>query len=438
MPVTPDHEWFDGQLRLALNSLYNPSLLRKNPLLALLGLGEKRNGALALQETLLAAIESLRPPASAPAQSDMWRYYQVLRRRYTEQVPQAQVANDLALSIRQLQRTESQARAELAAALWEASGLENRVASFRAELDKPPDTELSVEPSVEQGAEDEPDARQVRRQELDYLSRSLPVQVTDLRQMIDTTLDTVAPLAASAQVEVTSSVAEDAPPLLVQEPLLQQAVVNLACFAVYCSPGGRVHVSTRTGGGQVLIEVTGSGIGPASAAACATSEQVETARHLAQLCGGALAFSFADEANATAAAGWAVLSLPSLELVNILAIDDNLDTQQLYTRYLAGSRYRLLNAATAADGMVLALEAKPRAILLDIMMPQRDGWTLLGQLREHPDTHAIPVIVCSILPQEQLALVLGAAAFLRKPVSRADLLRALAQLLESQNPAAGP
>ena len=79
-----------------------------------------------------------------------------------------------------------------------------------------------------------------------------------------------------------------------------------------------------------------------------------------------------------------------------------------------------------------------RAILLDIMMPQRDGWTLLGQLREHPDTHAIPVIVCSILPQEQLALVLGAAAFLRKPVSRADLLRALAQLLESQNPAAGP
>jgi len=62
---------------------------------------------------------------------------------------------------------------------------------------------------------------------------------------------------------------------------------------------------------------------------------------------------------------------------------------------------------------------------LDVMLPGIDGWELLGQLREHPQTSCIPVVVCTILPQEPLALALGAAAFLRKPVSREALLSAL-------------
>lgn len=427
MAMTPDREWFDAQLRLALGSLYNPPVLRKSPLLALLGLEERRNGALALQESLLDAIESLRPPPSAPVQSDMWRFYQVLRRRYTEQVPQAQVANDLGLSTRQLQRTEGQARDELASALWESYRLENRVAALRAEW------KAAAPEQPEQ--ESEADVRQARLQELDYLSRSLPAQVIGVRQVVDAALETVAPLAVAAGAEVTCTVPEDAPALLVQPPFLHQALVNLVCFALDCSPGGRVHIHSRAGGGQVMLEVSGSGISPASLGDCEPSEQVETAAHLAKLCGGALATAFADTAPE---APWAVLTVPVFEQVPILAVDDNLDTQQLYSRYLAGSRYRLFSAPTAAAGMSLAVEARPRAILLDVMMPDRDGWTLLGQLREHPDTHTIPVIVCSILPQEQLALVLGAAAFLRKPVSREELLRVLAQQLESQSPAAAP
>jgi CheY-like chemotaxis protein len=63
--------------------------------------------------------------------------------------------------------------------------------------------------------------------------------------------------------------------------------------------------------------------------------------------------------------------------------------------------------------------------VLDVMMPEQDGWTLLGQLREHPTTRGVPIIVCTILPQEQLALTLGAAEFIRKPVSRKTLLSAL-------------
>ena len=55
----------------------------------------------------------------------------------------------------------------------------------------------------------------------------------------------------------------------------------------------------------------------------------------------------------------------------------------------------------------------------------RDGWKVLGRLRQHPDTSQIPVIVCTILPQEDLAFSLGASAYLRKPLKRADFLAAL-------------
>jgi CheY-like chemotaxis protein len=64
-------------------------------------------------------------------------------------------------------------------------------------------------------------------------------------------------------------------------------------------------------------------------------------------------------------------------------------------------------------------------IVLDVMMPEEDGWMLLGQFREHPRMRGIPIIICTIVPQEQLALSLGAAQFLRKPVTRAMLLAAL-------------
>jgi CheY-like chemotaxis protein len=62
------------------------------------------------------------------------------------------------------------------------------------------------------------------------------------------------------------------------------------------------------------------------------------------------------------------------------------------------------------------------------MMPGIDGWDLLAQLRHHPLTCDIPVLVCTVLPQEELALSLGASGFVRKPTTR----QSFRQALESQ------
>jgi len=62
---------------------------------------------------------------------------------------------------------------------------------------------------------------------------------------------------------------------------------------------------------------------------------------------------------------------------------------------------------------------------VDVMMPGVDGWELLGRLRQHPLTGHIPIVVCTVLTQEELALSLGASDFLPKPVARQAFLEAL-------------
>ena len=66
---------------------------------------------------------------------------------------------------------------------------------------------------------------------------------------------------------------------------------------------------------------------------------------------------------------------------------------------------------------------------MDVMQPGINDWELLGQLRVLPALQGVPIIVCTILPQEDLALALGAAAYLRKPINREVLLSTLDQLV---------
>ena len=88
--------------------------------------------------------------------------------------------------------------------------------------------------------------------------------------------------------------------------------------------------------------------------------------------------------------------------------------------------------------MPRARELRPAAIALDVMMAGQDGWETLQQLKNHPQTQAIPVLICSVLREPELARFLGAAALLPKPVTRPELLGALARLGVVPPSAAGP
>jgi CheY-like chemotaxis protein len=114
-----------------------------------------------------------------------------------------------------------------------------------------------------------------------------------------------------------------------------------------------------------------------------------------------------------------------VQLPTILVIDDNPDVVGLFRRYLRRDRYRLVHAGPGRNVVKVASELRPDAITLDLMMPTQDGWEILQQLRAAAETHAIPIIVCSVLPEKSLARSLGVTDFLSKPVSPESLRSAL-------------
>lgn len=109
----------------------------------------------------------------------------------------------------------------------------------------------------------------------------------------------------------------------------------------------------------------------------------------------------------------------------ILCIDDDAQIVSLYERYLKPQGYKVIGATNPITAREIARRIKPYAITLDIMMPEVDGWSVLKELKADPATHQIPVIVCSIVEEEEKGFSLGAADYLVKPISEEDLLDSL-------------
>jgi CheY-like chemotaxis protein len=112
----------------------------------------------------------------------------------------------------------------------------------------------------------------------------------------------------------------------------------------------------------------------------------------------------------------------------ILVVDDNEGLVELLGRYLTGHHCRVVTATSGAEGQRLAQELLPDALILDVMMPGKSGWEILQTLRSRPDTADIPIIVCSVFNDPDLAYSLGASHFLAKPISRDRILTTLHEL----------
>ena len=112
----------------------------------------------------------------------------------------------------------------------------------------------------------------------------------------------------------------------------------------------------------------------------------------------------------------------------ILLIEDDLATVELLTLHLTQAGYRVAHAYDGIEGIEKAKSLRPFAIILDIMIPKKDGWEVLQELKASEETSFIPVIIHSILDNRELAFALGAADYLLKPLDREALLMRLEEL----------
>lgn len=117
----------------------------------------------------------------------------------------------------------------------------------------------------------------------------------------------------------------------------------------------------------------------------------------------------------------------------VLAVDDDPIVHDLLRRQLAKSGFRLASALTGDDGLRLAQELRPDAIVLDVMMPSTDGWTVLAALKADIATAQIPVVLLTMVDNRQLGFALGASGFLTKPVERDDLVATLRRVHAAQS-----
>ncbi len=111
----------------------------------------------------------------------------------------------------------------------------------------------------------------------------------------------------------------------------------------------------------------------------------------------------------------------------ILVVDDEPSARELLVAYLHSEGFRTATARSGDEALKKALELRPEAITLDIVMRGKSGWETLNQLKRNPATASIPVVIVSVLDEKQTGFSLGAAEYLIKPVSKRSFLEALAR-----------
>jgi CheY-like chemotaxis protein len=390
---------FVTQVTSAYRHLYDFVQLRTHPLAdALIDTSKltPKERSWELHQLLLDIIDELSLGESSPTNSGEWRRHKLMVMRYVNALEPQQVADQLSISRRQYYREHSLALETLAEILWERRRkVVTMTPTERSEM-------LQVEMVRLSQNEQRAPVIEVLESVLALLRKLMDDNAIHARLFFPLRLPVVA-ISRSVLRQVLMSILGT----LAKE--MQEAVFE---FSTDLSP------SELT----LAIKIVSTGQIPAWEG----TEWYMTVHDMLAINQGSLTVKSEHSGIWTFA-----LTLPLSREHTILAIDDNIDMLALYERYLTPHGYRVLTAQTADVAFDFVRLTQPFAILLDLMMPDHDGWELLQSLVTQAATTHIQVIVCSVLNQRDLALRLGASGFIQKPVTEQSLLSVLSDLQQS-------
>jgi CheY-like chemotaxis protein/anti-sigma regulatory factor (Ser/Thr protein kinase) len=237
---------------------------------------------------------------------------------------------------------------------------------------------------------------------------------------------------------------------------LKQSLLNLLSNAGKFTHQGRVKLEVRPDMGEMSFIVSDTGIGMSeeqqgrlfqafSQADASTSRRyggtglgLAITKHFCELLGGSIAVESApgqgstftitlpDRGNAIPAAAAAIPEgVEHAALVMI--VDDDPNARDLLAATVRREGYRVIAATDGEAALALAREWHPDVITLDVLMPRMDGWTVLTALKSDSGLAEIPVIIVTVLADRGIAVSLGAAEFLTKPVDRTRLAATIRQ-----------
>jgi CheY-like chemotaxis protein len=396
LPGSIDRQAFTGLVHDALGKLYDTPALQQQPLAALLD--PAQTSALLrgqkLRRMLLASIQSLHPTAGVPATSPDWRAYHLLEKRYIEGLDPNEAMRQLGLAKSQFFREQARGIEAVAADLW---GRYMDAQAAPADVSRP----------------------DLIRAEAERLAAHVVQRGVDDRELLADLSAILTPLAAARGVSLRLVSLHALSDLMVDRVILRQTLL-VACNALLNVPGVQSLVVDSPSDGRRGVCATGQ---PAPGAAirdvAIPDEALALCRSLVEASGGTTAVTLKGDALEVQ------LTWASNPLRTLLVVDDNAGLADLFRRYLVGHPWRVLSACNGVQARELLAGTRPDVILLDVLMPQEDGWEFLLSLKSSESFRTVPVVVCSVLDQPQIALTLGAAAYLPKPVTQQALLGAL-------------
>jgi signal transduction histidine kinase/CheY-like chemotaxis protein len=242
------------------------------------------------------------------------------------------------------------------------------------------------------------------------------------------------------------------------ERKVKQVIYNLLSNAVKFTPeGGRVTVTASRLPDEVRVAVADTGIGISETDQAKIFEEfrqgtrhsgadqegtglgLALARRLVEMHGGRIwlesepgkgsTFTFALPAAHAPEAPAVPEPAPAVALkrdpLAVLIVEDDPRAAQLLSIYLEGAGLHPTIAPSGEQGLEAATALQPGTIILDILLPGRDGWDILAELKATPATAAIPVVIVSTLDERGRGFALGASDYLLKPVDREALLGTL-------------
>ncbi|MCJ7737426.1 MAG: response regulator, partial [Anaerolineae bacterium] len=218
---------------------------------------------------------------------------------------------------------------------------------------------------------------------------------------------------------ISLSISEMPPGLVagVNPSLMRQMLVTAISYFLEQTTVVEITLRATRSGESAIIVVAG---GPA---AVSSSGKAQLLREIGNSQGGSVEITTAEDTVSF------VISLPSPAIVRVLVVDDNEDQVHFYRRCTRGTRYQISHAPTAQHLISVIHTSPPDILVLDIMLPDIDGWELLTLLHEDTNTRDLPVIVCSVMREQELALSLGATLYLPKPIQHHEFIHALDQVL---------
>jgi CheY-like chemotaxis protein len=128
--------------------------------------------------------------------------------------------------------------------------------------------------------------------------------------------------------------------------------------------------------------------------------------------------------------------MDSVPLLRVLVGDDNNNVRRIICLFLQSVNYQTIEARNGREAIDMARETKPDLVILDVMMPLVDGFTICRQLKRDPETREIPILICTAKSRKEdliTAIQAGAEDYITKPFTRENVLEKVEKVLAGRS-----